>query len=71
LHVTWLAEAYLQANEVEQAAATAGNALAPAFDSHSARSAARIEHLRALLRPYRGNPGVAAFEDAYGDMADS
>jgi transcriptional regulator with XRE-family HTH domain len=65
LYRTWLAEAYLQANEVEQAAATATKALELERSTHSARSTARIDYVRALLEPYRGNPDVDAFEEAY------
>jgi len=65
LYRTWLAEAYLQANEVEQAAATAARALELPRGTHSARSTARIDHIRELLQPYRGNPAVDTFEEAY------
>lgn len=65
LYLSWLAEAYVQANEVEQATATAGRALTLARSTHSARSTARIDYVWALLQPYRGNPAVDAFEEAY------
>jgi hypothetical protein len=56
LYLTWLAEAYLQANEIEQAARTAARALRLARRTNSARATERVEHLRRLLAPYRVTP---------------
>lgn len=66
LYLTWLAAAYVQANEIEQAAVTAGRALQLARQVSSARSSERVEHVRRLLVPYRGTPAVDDFEDALG-----
>lgn len=64
LYLSWLAEAYIQANEVEQAVATAERALALSRASHSTRSADRVHRIRELLQPHRALPVVAAFEEA-------
>jgi transcriptional regulator with XRE-family HTH domain len=65
LYLTWLGEAYLQANEVEQAAQTATRALTLTRMAASDRSTQRVEQLRTLLTPYLGTADVDAFEDAY------
>jgi len=67
LYLTWLAEAYLQANEVEQAAEVAMRALELARHARSERTTARLTELRALFAPYRGVPVVDALEEASGD----
>ena len=65
LYLTWLAEAYVQANEVEQGAQVALRALDLACRTHSARASERVDQLRTVLAPYRGNADVGTFEDAY------
>jgi transcriptional regulator with XRE-family HTH domain len=65
LYLTWLAEAYVQANEVERAAEVAMRALALARRARSTRSTARVGELRELLSPYRTVLAATAFEDAY------
>lgn len=50
LYETWLAESYLQANELDAAAATLESAEAKAARIHSARLAARVRHVRRMLR---------------------
>jgi transcriptional regulator with XRE-family HTH domain len=63
LYLTWLAAAYLLANEVDQAAETATRALRLARQVRSARSAARVAHVDVLLRPHRGTPSVDGFTE--------
>jgi len=65
LYLTWLAEAYLQANEIEPAAEVAIRALMLAARAHSKRSTARVGEVREMLTPYHGVPAVDAFEDAF------
>jgi hypothetical protein len=65
LYLTWLAEAYLQGNEIEQGARVALRALELARRTHSARATERIDQLRAILVSYRSSADVDAFEDAY------
>jgi transcriptional regulator with XRE-family HTH domain len=65
LYLSWLAEALIQANEVEQAAVTAGRALELAGAAHSARTAGRLDEIHNMLTPYRGTPVVDAFDEAY------
>jgi transcriptional regulator with XRE-family HTH domain len=65
LYLTWLAEAYLQANEVEQGARVALRALELARRTHSTRANERVDQLRAILGRQRGAAGISPFEDAY------
>lgn len=59
LYTAWLVDAYLQANEVEQAAAALGRAFELASGVASARPSARIFELARRLEPHRGNADVA------------
>lgn len=52
LYLSWLAEAYLTAGEVEQAAATTGRALELATGVASIRPRQRIDVVLGQLRPY-------------------
>jgi transcriptional regulator with XRE-family HTH domain len=64
LYQTWLAETYVHARELDQAAAVATSALDLSLRVHSARSRSRVQQVRDRLRPYRTSSGaVRAFED--------
>jgi transcriptional regulator with XRE-family HTH domain len=64
LYQTWLAETYLRARELDQAAAAATSALDLSLRVHSARSRSRVRHVRHRLSPYLASSGaVRAFED--------
>jgi transcriptional regulator with XRE-family HTH domain len=64
LYETWLAETYLHAHEIDQAAAAATSALDLSLRVHSARSRSRVQHVRDRLRPHQASSGaVRAFED--------
>jgi transcriptional regulator with XRE-family HTH domain len=64
LYQTWLAETYLHAHELDQAAAAAASALDLSLRVHSARSRSRVQHVRGRLRPHQASSGaVRAFED--------
>jgi len=65
LYLTWLAEALLQAGEVERAAAEAGRALRLARAASSQRALDRIEEIRTQLSSYRNTTAVAVLEDEY------
>lgn len=65
LYLSWLAEAYLQAGEVEQAADAALRALDLDRRAGSVRSTARIGQLRRLFEPHAGSAVVACFRDAF------
>lgn len=58
LYLTWLATSYLQAHEVEQAAATLTRAADLAAGVSSARPATRIESVARQLKRYRSMPAV-------------
>ncbi|GAA1532834.1 hypothetical protein GCM10009827_058500 [Dactylosporangium maewongense] len=65
LYLTWLAEAFVQAHEVDQAADAATQALRLARVARSVRATERVEVLRRVLEPHRGNVVVDEFEDSY------
>jgi transcriptional regulator with XRE-family HTH domain len=65
LYSTWLADSYVQAGEIEQAAEVACHALGLATAVNSARSRHRVDLVRARLRPYRYAPAVREFEERY------
>jgi len=60
LYLTWLASSYLQAHEVEHAAATLAQAHSLAAGVASARPTARITRIAAKLSRYQHVPQVAA-----------
>jgi transcriptional regulator with XRE-family HTH domain len=64
LYLTWLAEAYLDAGEIEQAAVTTGRALALADGSGSVRPGLRCTGLLRRLTPHRSLPAVASLLDS-------
>lgn len=57
LYLSWLAEAYLHAGHVEEAAAHAARAVHVCVGVSSARTLARLQVVRSLLAPYRADPG--------------
>lgn len=68
LYRSWLAEAYEQAGEVEQAAALATSTARLARKAHSTRAAQRVTVLEGLLEPYRG---AAAVDEFFDEVADA
>lgn len=65
LYLSWLAETYVQAREVDAAAATATRALELSLGVNSARAGDRVRVVRELLTPYRDAPAVRAFDERY------
>lgn len=63
LYLTWLASSYLQAREVEQAAATLSRAHELAAGVASVRPSVRITAVARQLQPHRGVPEVAEVLD--------
>jgi tetratricopeptide (TPR) repeat protein/transcriptional regulator with XRE-family HTH domain len=59
LYLTWLAHAYIDAGEVEQAATTTTRAIALSAGIGSVRPAARISKVAQRLKPHRTVPSVA------------
>lgn len=58
LYLSWLAEAHLEAREVDQAAHTLGRAVDFGADVGSARPAQRVRAVAARLRPHAAVPSV-------------
>jgi tetratricopeptide (TPR) repeat protein len=65
LYLSWLAEAQIQAGDIDAAATRAQQALALAVTTASARTAARSVRLHTVLAPYAAMPAARDFEDAY------
>jgi len=70
LYLSWLAEAHVYAGNIEEAATHALRALRLSASVTSARSDDRIQIVRGLLVPYRGNSAVGEFEGEAGSTAD-
>lgn len=67
LYLTWLAQTYVDAREIDEAAATALRALDLSSRVNSQRGRARVAEVREHLRPWRGLPAVADFEERYAE----
>ncbi|MEU3165172.1 helix-turn-helix transcriptional regulator [Streptosporangium sp. NPDC006930] len=65
LYLSWLADAYAQAREIEQATEAAAKSLNLAVKVNSARVTDRIEAIRSRLRPFADTAAVRRFEDLY------
>ncbi|MFI5841634.1 helix-turn-helix domain-containing protein [Catenuloplanes sp. NPDC051500] len=71
LYRSWLAEALEQAGEVDEAAALATGTVKLSQHAHSVRAVQRIEVLRRVLAPHRGNAAVDEFEEAAATTSHS
>jgi hypothetical protein len=65
LYKTWLAEDYIQLNEIEAACGIAAEVLQLAIRADSARTDERLRHLTILLGAHRSVQGVPEFLDEY------
>ncbi|MGH3342730.1 MAG: helix-turn-helix domain-containing protein [Carbonactinosporaceae bacterium] len=63
LYLTWLAEGYLHANEIEQASVAAAHALDLSATVNSARVRSRVATVRQHMQPYQGSPTVREFDE--------
>ncbi|MFI1577082.1 transcriptional regulator [Embleya sp. NPDC020630] len=68
LYLSWLAEAYLQAREVDEAAGIAMRVLDIAAGSDSARSRARLSLLADRLTRHESVPAVREFRDRFAEV---
>jgi hypothetical protein len=68
LYLSWLAEDYIQLNEIAHAAGIAKRVARLAGQANSARTDARLRHLADLLRPHKAAPEVADFLDLYSAL---
>jgi hypothetical protein len=68
LYLTWLADTYAHAGEIDQAAATAAHALDLSVQVNSARGRERVAAVREHLAEWRGAAAVHAFEDHYLEL---
>lgn len=67
LYLTWLAEALIQAGEIDAAAGHAAKALRLARRACSHRTLERVATVRARLASWAATAAVAAFEEEYLD----
>lgn len=65
LYLSWLAEDYIQMDEIGNAVEIAMRVLELGSRANSARTDLRLRHLANLLRKYRDTPSVADFLDRY------
>ena len=70
LYLSWLAESYVQLDEIEEASAVGMRALAFGMRTNSARADERIRRIANLLRPHRAVPQVREFLDLYRDESN-
>ncbi|HEY3003649.1 MAG TPA: helix-turn-helix transcriptional regulator [Kribbellaceae bacterium] len=63
LYLTWLADTYIHAGEIDQAAITAAAALDLAAQVNSARARDRVDQVRRHLRPWRDTAAVQDLEE--------
>ena len=68
LYLTWLAEAHIYADNIEEAAANVTRALRLSAGVTSVRSSERIRLVRGLLVPYHGNSAVDEFEEEVAEQ---
>lgn len=69
LYLSWLAEDYVQLDEVEHAADMATRMAVLAGRTNSARTDTRLRFIAGRLEPYKGNARVADFFEAYRDVS--
>jgi transcriptional regulator with XRE-family HTH domain len=69
LYRSWLAQGYVQAGELEEAARQSSRALLVAAGVNSARGNGRVRFLRQQLLPYRAVPAVREFEELFQELA--
>lgn len=69
LYSSWLAETYVQAGEIDEAARQATRSLQSAAKVNSSRGKERVRVLRRALEPHRATPAVRDFETLYRDLA--
>jgi transcriptional regulator with XRE-family HTH domain len=71
LYLTWLAYAYLDGDEIEQAALTTGRAMSLGAGVASIRPAQRVAPLLRRLQPHRHQPTVSGVLDRAGELGYS
>jgi hypothetical protein len=69
LYLSWLAEDYVQLNEIAHAATIAKRVIHLAGQANSARTDTRLRHLTDLLGSHKSVPEVADFLDLYCALA--
>jgi transcriptional regulator with XRE-family HTH domain/tetratricopeptide (TPR) repeat protein len=70
LYLSWLAEAHIYADNIEEAATGASRTLQLSAGTTSARSVDRVRVVRKLLTPYHGTSAVDEFEKQAKELLD-
>jgi hypothetical protein len=69
-YATWLAECYVQTDDIDEAAGQASRALVLSTRVNSSRAKERVALIRQRLRPYRDVSAVGAFEELYRELGE-
>jgi hypothetical protein len=70
LYLSWLAESYVELDELDEAATVGMQALQLTAHTASARADDRLRHVTKLLQLYKATPKVTEFLDAYRDASN-
>jgi transcriptional regulator with XRE-family HTH domain len=70
LYCSWLAECYVQTDDIDEAAGQACRALVLSTRVNSSRAQERVTLIRQRLRPYRDVAAVGAFEELYRELSE-
>ncbi|MGH8884363.1 MAG: transcriptional regulator [Egibacteraceae bacterium] len=69
-YTSWLAECYVQSEDIDEAARQASRTLVLSTRVNSARAKERVRFLRRRLRPYRHVQAVVEFEGLWGEVGE-
>lgn len=70
LYLSWLAEDYVQLDDIDQAASLGTRVAELASRTNSARATDRLKHIADLLHPYQASAPVREFFEAYSSSGD-
>jgi hypothetical protein len=70
LYCSWLAESYVQTEDIDEAASQASRALVLSTKVNSSRGKERVELVRQQLQPYRDVSAVRALEELYREFSE-
>jgi hypothetical protein len=71
LYLSWLADDYVQLDDIDQAANLGTQVAELASRTNSARTTDRLEHVASLLVPYQASAPVREFFEAYSSVGNS
>lgn len=71
LYLSWLADDFVQLDDIDQAASLGTRLAELASRTNSARATDRLEHVARLLVPYQSSAPVREFFEAYSSVGNS